>query len=109
MLRCLGVGQEALRHDSGVGLMVRRCSVEFLAPARLDDELTVRTRLVAHGGAAVELAQEIWRGEEQLARLDSKIACIGANGRPTRLPAPLLRALATFNRHTQSGVAAHAR
>ena len=109
MLRCLGVEQDKLRRESGVGLVVRRCSAEFIASARLDDELTVLTRLVAQAGAALDLAQEICRGEEILARLDSKIACLAANGRPTRLPAPLLAALATFTRHPQTEVAAHAR
>ena len=109
MLRCLGVEQEKLRREAGIGLVVRRCTADFIAPARLDDELTVLTRLAAQAGAALELAQEIRRGEETLARLDSKIACIAANGRPTRLPAPLLAALATLTRHIQTEAAAHAR
>jgi len=57
MLRCLGVEQEKLRREAGIGLVVRRCTADFIAPARLDDELTVLTRLAAQGGAALELAQ----------------------------------------------------
>jgi len=96
MLRALGVAQDELRRATGLGLVVRRCRAEFLAPARLDDEVTVLTRLAGHGGASLEVAQELRRGDEPLARLDSRIACVGPNGRPARFPAALVAALATL-------------
>jgi acyl-CoA thioester hydrolase len=108
MLRCLGVEQERLRRDTGIGLVVRRCTVEFLAPARLDDELVILTRLDAHAGATLDLAQEIRRGEAAVARLDSRIACLGAGGRPTRLPPALVAALATLTRQKPTMVKTHA-
>ena len=109
MLRCCGVDQERLRRETGIGLVVRRTMVDFLAPARLDDELTVATRLLAHAGASLEVAQEIARGDAMLARLESRIACVRADGRPTRLPPALAQALATLSRHASTMVDAHAR
>jgi acyl-CoA thioester hydrolase len=109
MLRCCGIDQERLRRETGIGLVVRRTTVDFVLPARLDDELTVTTRLVAHSGAALEVAQEIARGDTMLARLESRIACVRGDGRPTRPPPALAAALATFSRHAATMVDAHAR
>jgi acyl-CoA thioester hydrolase len=108
MLRVLGIGQEQLRRESGVSLVVRRMTVDFLAPARLDDELLVATRLAGLAGASLDLAQEIRRGDEPLVRLDSQIACLGPTGRPTRLPSALRAALALLDEPSRM-VSAHGR
>ena len=97
MLRCCGIDQERLKRETGIVLVVRRATVDFIAPARLDDELVVRTRLVAHAGATLELAQEVGREARALVRLDNRIACLGAGFRPTRLPPALVAAVAAVS------------
>ena len=94
MLRSLGFGHRRLGQEAGVGFAVRRCSVDYLAPARLEDALTVDTTLTGIGGATLQLRQQVRRGGELLADLDILVACIGRDGRPRRLPSALRAALA---------------
>src|SRR5262245_1197856 len=54
MLRLFGTGQAELRAREGLGFTVRRCQMDFLKPARLDDALEVHTRVLAARGARVE-------------------------------------------------------
>ena len=108
LLRLLGFEQERLRREAGFAFAVRRCVAEYLMPARLDDELTVATRLRTLGGAALEVEQRIRRGEQELVRLDVTLACIAASGRPARLPVPLRAALSQVLT-TPPVVANHAR
>jgi acyl-CoA thioester hydrolase len=96
MLRHLGFEQAALRRDTGRVFAVRHCSADYLAPARLDDALVVETRLTALGGASLAVAQEIRCGERFLVRLALRLACLDADGRPSRLPPALRAALARF-------------
>jgi len=91
MLRSLGFGQRRLRQEEGVGFAVRRCRADYLAPARLDDALTVETRVAAIGAATLNLEQQIRRDDVTVAALDVLVACLGRDGRPRRLP-PALRA-----------------
>lgn len=114
MLRHLGIDQERLRQDDGTILVVRRSTIDFMAPARLDDELIVATRWSGQAGASLDLDQEIRRDGAALVRVASRIACLGPSGRPTRLPAPLRAAFAALPRSssgaTSSGMTtAHAR
>ncbi len=90
-LRLLGAGGAG--RAAGGGWVVRRCSVEYLRPARLDDELDVCTRIRALGGASADLEQIVQRRGVDLARLDLHLAFITPKGRPGRLPAPLRAAL----------------
>jgi acyl-CoA thioester hydrolase len=108
MLRHLGIGQERLRAESGLVFVVRRANAEFLLPARLDDGLTVATRLTGLGAATLDLDQEVRRGGAVLVRLAFQIAAVGAHGRPQRLP-PALRAALTPLTETAKMVTVHAR
>lgn len=96
MLRLLGHDQFDLLAQQDIGFTVRRCEVDYLAPARLDDALEVRTRLVDVRGASLRLAQTVYRGGTALARLTLRIACMHRSGRPARLPDPIRSALETL-------------
>lgn len=88
-LRLLGIDQRRWRAEAGLGFAVRRCVVEYRAPAHLDDEITVESRLTGLGRASLAVDQCLMRSGRELARLAVSIACIGIAGRPARLPATL--------------------
>ncbi len=108
MMRGLGVEHEKSRQAEGSVFIVRRAEIEFEAPARLDDELVVETRVKEFGAATILLAQDIAQGESVLVRATVLIACVGRNGRPVRLPPPLRAALQSHHENTRM-VTAHAR
>ena len=108
MMRLYGVEHEKSRQSEGTAFIVRRAALEFLAPARLDDELIVETRVTEIGGASISLAQDVKRGDALLVAATILIACIGRNGRPVRL-SPVLRAALPSNNKTSRMVPAHAR
>jgi acyl-CoA thioester hydrolase len=94
MLRERGFGHADLRREHGIVFAVRRCAVEFLAPARLDDLVEVETVPVRLGGVRVVLRQAVLRAGAALAVLDVELAVLDANGlRPRRLPDALRAAL----------------
>jgi acyl-CoA thioester hydrolase len=95
LLRSLGHDHRALADGLGLLFAVTRCAVEFVAPARLDDLLRVRTRPLRVGGARLELEQTVHRAGQVLARLEITLAPLDRAGlRPTRLPAALRAAFA---------------
>ena len=87
-LRAAGVRQQELRATDGLGFVVRRCTIDYRAPAYLDDALEVVTRITALRGAVLEAVQEIVRSGEDgpLVVLDLVVACVNARGRPARMP-----------------------
>jgi acyl-CoA thioester hydrolase len=99
LVRSLGFEHERTRRESGIVFAVRRCNADYRAPARLDDALTVETRVTRLGGASVGLDQRVRRGDEELVVLAVDIVCLTASGRPTRLPRAIAAAFATFSRH----------
>ena len=98
MMRLLGADHAGMVRDDGLVLAVRDCAIAYLAPARLDDVLEIRSRLVEIGGASLRARQTVHRGGDTLARIDLRLACVTAIGRPARLPSRLRSALAGFGR-----------
>ena len=66
--------------------MVRHSTITNLNTARLDDTIELVKRCGAPRSASLDMLQEGWRGEVLLVRADLLVACMAADGRPTRLP-----------------------
>lgn len=91
-LRARGVEYRALEAE-GFFLPVRACSVEYLAPARYDDRLQVRTRAAEVGKSRAVFLTRITRGEEEIARARVTLVCVDRGGRPVRVPDAVRAAL----------------
>ncbi len=85
-MRSHGFGKDYIfNHD--LIFVVRDVSVQYLQPAQLDDELRATAVLTKLGGASMVMKQNVWRGEECLARGVVTIACVSPGlMRPQRLP-----------------------
>jgi acyl-CoA thioester hydrolase len=94
LLRLLGHEHSALRDERGVNWVVRRCTLDYLKPARIDETIDVVTSCGELRGASLDMLQEARRGEETLVRAELVVACMNQKGRPTRLPEGLRDALA---------------
>jgi acyl-CoA thioester hydrolase len=87
MLADAGIDQRAM-FESGRGYyVVRDMAIDWLAPARFQDDLIVETRVTALGAATVAMAQAVIRDGTVLARATMRAAYLSAGGRPQRQPA----------------------
>jgi acyl-CoA thioester hydrolase len=66
---------------------VTEMQIKWLRPARLDDVLTIETRLLSVRAAACRIAQRILRGDEPLTEASLTAAFLDPAGRPRRQPA----------------------
>jgi acyl-CoA thioester hydrolase len=86
-LRAIGVGQQELLDAEGAAFVVRNASVDYVAPARLDDEIKLTTTIQKLGRASVHFFQQAWRGEQLLTTANVKVGCVDAKTmRPRSLP-----------------------
>ena len=91
-LRHLGFDHQALERSHGVMLVVTSATIDFVKPARLDDNLAVSVRLESLGRVRCAFAQEVRRDAEVLVRARVAVACLAGEGfRPAEIPAPLRR------------------
>ena len=101
MLRDLGISHADMMTRDGLVLVVRRCEIDYLKPAKLDDMLTIETEMGKMGGASVDLIQRVLRGGELLTELKVLVVCIGRDGRPHRIPDYVRGALPRINQRSE--------
>ncbi|HTI18843.1 MAG TPA: tol-pal system-associated acyl-CoA thioesterase [Trinickia sp.] len=93
-LRACEIDQCRLDAEAGLIFVVRSAALDYRAAARLDDLLTIGSRIERLGGASVEFMQEAWRGDELLATGSIRVACVArATLKPVPLPSPVRAAL----------------
>jgi len=100
MIRCAGIDQRAALEDGEGVYAVAELSIRYRAPARLGDELVVRTEIEAVRAASVLIHQRVMRGDELLADARVTAAFLTSDGRPRRQPRAWVEA---FRRLTGEG------
>ncbi|SDW13924.1 tol-pal system-associated acyl-CoA thioesterase [Litoreibacter albidus] len=88
-VREIGVDQVALKAEHGIVFAVRRVEADYLASAKFDDMLDVVTEVQVISAARITLTQDVTRGDAVLFKSLITLVCIGADGRPQRLPADI--------------------
>ncbi len=90
-LRLMGIGHaELLDGDNPLAFVVSKMGLHFLKPARIDDQLVVRTHYDAVKGPRLLISQAVTRGDDVLCRAEVEVVCIHLDGRPRR-PSKALR------------------
>ncbi len=93
-LRSLGFEQDVLRDRAGIVFVVRRVEIDYLAPARFNDELEVSAECAEPGRASLDIEQTILRGPTRLATARVKLACVDAvKFKPAKIPLPIIEAV----------------
>jgi acyl-CoA thioester hydrolase len=93
-LRALGIGQHALREETGGMFVVSETAVKYHRPAQLDDLLRVTAGLSEGGRASLVIAQQAWRGDTLLCEGTIRIGWVDESTlKPARIPPSVLERL----------------
>ena len=89
LFRSLGVQQEELAREHNVLFAIRHMDIDFIQPARLDDELGVSVHSVESSGVRMTFNQDMVRlaDNEPVASARLTAVCLMADSfKPTRMP-----------------------
>ncbi|HQT64639.1 MAG: tol-pal system-associated acyl-CoA thioesterase [Acidocella sp. 20-57-95] len=93
-MRALGVPHSEMIAQHGRMFVVHRINLVYQRPARLDDEIMVKTFILTISGASLQLRQEFWRDNDSLGVLEVSLGCVSRDtGRAARIPAESLAGL----------------
>ena len=100
-LRSLGVDQSRVRDAHGVVFVVREVAVEYLAPARLDELITIAARISRFGRTNFTVHCGVFRGNERLTDIEISYTHIDSDsGQPTALPGSFIAEVRRFESRT---------
>lgn len=101
MLRELGIDQGNMlnfQKPDDIKFVVTRSEVDYISPAKLDDIITVHTKVTKVGKASLIMTQEVRRSDVLLAKGVIKAAALNGKNRPARLPKDIIETLTKQNK-----------
>ncbi|MCF7965415.1 MAG: tol-pal system-associated acyl-CoA thioesterase [Methylobacter tundripaludum] len=100
MLRAIGYEQDQLIAVEGIIFVVRSVQVDYLSPARFNEQLQVSAKVSLAKKASLTFEQVITRGDDVLCRGSVRIACLDAQTmRPKAIPETLFRSILEHTRN----------
>lgn len=69
-----------------VGFVIRELGIKYIQPLRAADEFVVETQMIDVGAAVVKIEQKFVKDGEIYAIINLKVAYLGADMRPKRIP-----------------------
>lgn len=86
-LRHLNLAQSDLVQKEKIIFVVRRCEIDYLSPAKLDDLIEVSAEVTKTSATSLIMHQEIKKDEKLLAVVEVVIVCIDSESfRPKKIP-----------------------
>lgn len=93
-LREMGFDNTGLRRDEGIVIVVRKIDIDYLMPARLEDEICVITQVTEIRGSSFWMQQDVESAAGMHSTSKILLVCIdAAESRPKKIPDGLRVAL----------------
>jgi len=94
MLRSAGFEQDRLLSEESVIFVVRSVSVDYLKPARFNEQIEVSAKIIESKKASLVFEQSITREQDVLCNGTIRIACLDAQSmKPKPIPIAMLEQL----------------
>jgi acyl-CoA thioester hydrolase len=95
-LRAAGVDQQRLLEQHGAMFVVSSATIDYHAPAKLDDEVTLTLSIEKMGRASVQFVQQAHCGARLLASAHVRVGCVEHGTlKPRALPADVAAKMRT--------------
>ena len=94
MLRSIGFEQDKLMTEQTLIFVVRSVKVDYLKPARFNDQLDVSAKVIEYKKTNFTFEQSITSGQDLLCTGEIRIACLDAQSmKPKLIPSAILEQL----------------
>ena len=87
----LGFNNKKIKQDFGSLIVVKSCNIEYKIPARLEDDLSIRSFVKSITKTSFFMNQFITRGENLIAEAKIHLVFVNKDGKPTRIPDSLFQ------------------
>jgi len=87
----LGFNNKKIKQDFGSLIVVKSCNIEYKIPARLEDDLSIRSFVKSITKTSFFMNQFITRGEDLIAEAKMHLVFVNKEGRPMKIPDSLFQ------------------
>ncbi len=93
MIYSFGLTNRELDAKYGSLIIVKSCNINYIKPAKFEDELLIETRISSVSKASFVVNQNIIKNEEIITEAKIKLVTVNSKGLPIKIPEVLLKNL----------------
>ena len=82
----IGLSNKKLLDEYGVFIIVKSCNVEYLKPAKLEDQLEIKSIIISTSNTSFRMKQKAFRDQELITDCEIHLVLVDKSGRPTKIP-----------------------
>ena len=82
----LDFSNNKLINKFGIYIIVKSCNLNFLKPAKLEDNINIISKVLEVKNASIRMKQNIFVNDKMILESEIMLASVNKEGKPTKLP-----------------------
>ena len=82
----IGLSNKKLLNEYGILIIVKSCNIEYLKPAKLEDQLEIKSTIISTSNTSFRMKQKAFRDQELITDCEIHLVIVDKSGRPTKIP-----------------------
>ena len=86
MIYSLKLSNKILINQFGILIIVKSCNIKYIRPAKLEDKLTIKSKVKSITKTSFIMNQVIHREKQLITEADTHLVSVDRNGKPKKIP-----------------------
>ena len=82
----IGLSNKKLLDEFGVLIIVKSCNIDYKKPAKLEDQLEIKSIISSISSSSFKMTQKVFRDDDLLTSSEIHLVIVDKKGKPSRIP-----------------------
>ncbi len=89
----IGLSNKKLLEENGIFIIVKSCNIEYRRPAKLEDQLEIKSNIISISNTSFKMRQKALRDKELITDCEIHLVIVDGKGKPSKIPEILKKKL----------------
>jgi len=82
----IGLSNKKLLKENGILIIVKSCKIEYKKPAKLEDQLEIKSSIISTSKTSFKMKQKAYRDHELITDCEIHLVIVDEKGKPSKIP-----------------------
>ncbi len=82
----IGLSNKKLLEKYGIFIIVKSCNIEYKKPAKLEDQLKIKSSIISISNTSFRMNQKAFRDQELITNCEIHLVIVDKTGKPSKIP-----------------------
>jgi len=82
----IGLSNKELLNEHGIFIIVKSCNIEYKKPAKLEDQLEIKSSIISISNTSFKMKQRAFRDQKLITDCEIHLVIVDRTGKPSKIP-----------------------